>query len=376
MAPLLGLVGVLALTVLAVAVFRVPQTGAGAEEAVEAPGVSSAGTEAEPEVEPEDAPVALTVVGSGLRVERILQGTEFGFFSETGVGVNILDLASPGLVWELTNDNRNGADIIEVGFRLDALSGSGDDSLLPIDPAQIPNLAQVDQDLLLDAHGIVPYIDGAVGLFLSGPNDQQVSDWVDLQAAVDRGATVVVPAPPTDLAVVFVWALGSGDPELGLERYTDLIAGGAHAVGTTSDLVDIIASGPVVGAWSSAGVVRAQRTVSDIEFLVPTSGVVALPGFAGILAETEHPEEAHRWLDFRLDTTLQSAMTFEEVTRQLDRDPPVPPLPVIDLERDARAIVGFDLHDGDAFVVMNWSAVGASASDVTAALEEIVGEAN
>jgi hypothetical protein len=45
---------------------------------------------------------------------------------------------------------------------------------------------------------------------------------------------------------------------------------------------------------------------------------------------------------------------------------------VIDLQRDARGVTGFDLHAGDAFVVMDWMAVGASASDVTAALEAIV----
>jgi spermidine/putrescine-binding protein len=321
--PLLGLVGVLVLTALAVAVFRVPQNDLGTEEVetTDAPSVEPA---SEQQSVPEEAPAVVTVVGSGLRVEQILRGTEFGFFSETGLGVNVLDLASPGLVWELTNDNRNRADVIEVGFRLDALSGSGDDSLLPIDPAQIPSLAPVDEDFLLEARGIVPFIDGAVGLVSSGAGADELSDWADLQTAVDRGATVVVPAPPSDLAVVFVWALGDGDPERGVERYAELIDGGALAVRTTSDFIEVAGSGPVVGAWSSSGVVRAQRTVSDIEFLVPSSGAVALPGFAGILAETEQPEAAHRWLNFRLETILQTAMTFGEVTRQFDRDPPIP----------------------------------------------------
>ena len=371
--PLLALVGVLALIALSVAMLRVPPVDDETKAAVETTLASSPESQSESESAPEQAPPVLTVVGSGLWVEQILSGTEFGFFSETGFGLNVLDLASSGVVWELTRENRNRADIIEVGFRLDALSGSGDDSLLQIDSGQIPSLALVDEEFRLEAHGIVPFIDGAVGLVSSGVGDDEVSDWADLQTALDSGTTVVVPAPPSDLAVVFVWVLGDGDPEVGLDRYADLIAGGAVAVRTTSDFVEVAGSGPVVGAWSSSGVVRAQRTVVDMEFVVPTSGAVALPGFAGILADTEHPEAAHRWLEIRLDTHLQTAMTFGDVRHQFGEAPPVPPLPVIDVQRDARVFTGFDPHAGDAFRVLDWAAVGESAAEVTAALEEIVG---
>ena len=374
--PLLALVGVLAAIAFSVAMFRVPSDDGGTEGAVETTLASSAEPASVEGSEPEQEPVVLTVVGTGLRVEQILQGMEFGFVSETGVGVNVLDLASPGLVWELTSDNRNQADVIEVGFRLDALSGAGDDSLRTIDPAQIPSLAQVDERFRLEAHGIVPFIDGALGLVSTGAGGEELSDWADLQSAVDGGRTVVIPAPPTDLAVVFVWVIGDGDPDRGLERYADLIGGGAQAVRTTDEFVDLVASGPVVGAWSSTGAIRAQRTVSDIEFLVPDSGAVVLPGFTGILAEAEHPEDAHRWLEFRLQSAVQTAMTFDEVSRQFDRNPPVPPVPVIDVQRDARVVTGFDPHAGDAFVVMDWVAVGQSAPEVTAALESIVDPTN
>lgn len=371
--PLLGLVGVLALTALAIVMFRVAPNDVETEGApVETTLASNTGQEIVQENEPEEVPPSVTVVGSGQRVDQILQGSEFNFFSEIGVGVDVLPLPTPGLVWELTEDNRNRADVIEVGFRLDALSGTADDSLLPIDPAQIPSLGQVDEDFVLDAHGIVPFIDGAVGLVSAGAGGEVVSDWADLLTAVERGATVVVPAPPSDLAVVFVWALGDGDPERGLERYAELVEGGARPVRATGDFVEVVSSGPAVGAWSSTGVIRAQRTVSDLEFLVPLSGAVALPGFAGILAETEQPEAAHRWLEFRLGTILQTAMTFGEVMRQFDQEPSAPPVPVIDLSRDARPATGFDPHAGDAYVVLDWAAVGASAADVTAALETIV----
>lgn len=368
--PLAWLAFALAVTFGAVIAFRVPSEDVAASPEVplatastEGPGTEDTGPDPTA-----DQPV-LTVVGSGQAVSQILEGNEFNFFSETGFGVNVLALPSQSVVWDLVDENRNNADVIELGFRLEALSGAADDDLLPIDTSLIPNLSGVSDSFLLDANGVVPYIDSALGLFAS-ETVSAVTTWEGLRDAVDAGVSVVVPAPPTDLSVVFVWTLGDGDSQLGLDRYAALIAGGARALRTTGELVDAAAEGPIVGAWSSSGVKRAART-SDIEFVVPESGAVALPGFAGILADTEQPASAHEWLDFRLGPILQTSMTFTELMRQFDQDPPIPPIPVIDVDDDARPLTGFDPHAGDAFVVFDWPAVAAAAEEIVTDLQSL-----
>lgn len=372
-APFAWLALALAVTVGAVIVFRVPsQDVAAAPEppvATSAPSAEGTGTDDTGPDTSVNEPV-LTVAGSGQAVSQILGGSEFHFFSETGFGSDVLTLPSQAVVWDLVDENRNNVDVIEVGFRLEALSGGADDRLLPIDTSLIPNLASVSDAFVLDANGVVPYIDGALGLLASEAGVSEVTAWEGLQAAVDSGVTVVVPAPPTDLSVVFVWALGDGDPQLGLDRYGALIASGARALRTTGDLVDAAGEGPIVGAWSSSGVSRAGRS-SDIEFVVPESGAVALPGFAGILADTDQPESAHGWLNFRLGPILQTSMTFTELLRQANQDIQVPPIPVIDVDNDARPLTGFDPHAGDAFVVLDWSALAASKQEIVTELESL-----
>lgn len=373
-APIAWLALALAVTVGAVIVFRVPSQDVAASPdvplATSDPSPEEAGTDDTGPDTSEDQP-GLTVAASGQAVSQILEGNEFDFFNETGLGVDLLALPSQAVVWDLIDENRNDADVIEVGFRLEALAGDSDDRLLPIDGSLIPNMANVRDAFLLDANGIVPYIDGALGLFASEAGVSAVTAWEELQDAVDAGVTVVVPAPPTDLSVVFVWTLGDGDPQLGIDRYAALIAGGARALRTTGDLVDVAAEGPVVGAWSSSGVKRAGRS-TDLEFVVPTSGAVALPGFAGILADTDQPEMAHRWLNFRLKPSVQTSMTFSELPRQFNQDVPVAPIPVIDVERDARPLTGFDPHAGDAVVVLDWPEVAASANEIITGLESLI----
>jgi hypothetical protein len=152
---------------------------------------------------------------------------------------------------------------------------------------------------------------------------------------------------------------GGDDGDAGATRRTPLA------------LIDAVEVGQIAGAWSSGGVTRAGRH-TELRFVVPASGAVVLPGFVGIVAETEMADAAYRWLDYRLDTRIQSDMTFGELSWRIGTETPVPHVPVVDVGRDARPYTGFDPHAGDAYAIFDWKLVGASADIVMTRVRALV----
>ena len=72
-------------------------------------------------------PPSITVAAAGRYGTEVLQGLEFAFFDLTGEAVDVVGLTSEFDVWKLAADtNRIDADVIEVGFRTDALSAVGE----------------------------------------------------------------------------------------------------------------------------------------------------------------------------------------------------------------------------------------------------------
>lgn len=47
-------------------------------------------------------------------------------------------------------------------------------------------------------------------------------------------------------------------------------------------------------------------------------GAVALPAFTGVVAGTDHLDEAHRWVEVRFSDELKTNMTFGTLMRALD----------------------------------------------------------
>lgn len=356
-----------------VVVFRVPDADRSPDES--SPSTLAAPVSDDPAPEP-DEPDPVVVVGSGEYVNRVLSGTEFTFFTATGLGVSVVTLGSGALVWQLGEENPHGFDVIEVGFRLDALAGAGDDRFVPVDLAVVENLTFVPDEFQVDANGIVPGLDGALGLFTSGFDGQpapEMGGWDDLLGAAESGATVVIPGPPLHVAVVFTWAVGDGDPVAGLERYQRLVDAGAVPLSSTTALREQADEGPLVGAWTSAGVKRLPHPYEAL-FIVPDSGAVALPAFSAVLADSDVPEDGQRWLNHRLSSTVQRSMTFDQVLVGLNEEVPIPLVPVVPLGEDARPFTAFDPHTGDDYVVFDWKAVWESVEAINDALSAIVME--
>lgn len=343
---------------------------------VGSPGPTSA-EGGDPESAPTDEEIAqapgVIVAGSGPYVADILQGYSFDFYTDTGYGIQFEVLGSTSEVWRLHDDPDSDVDVVEIGFRLEALAGEADEHFLPIDPSVVPTLHQVPEWLRIDANGIVPGIEGALGLIHVPGEGEAPASWDDLTAIAESGRSVVIPGPPLSLAVVFVHALGGGDVEAGLEAYAGLVGASAVPARTTAEFQQALADGAVAGAWSSNGAVSTDRSITlDADFIVPASGAVVLPAFTGIRRGTASPEAALAWLEFRLGEP-QEGMSFDDLISRIDGPVPIPLTPVMDTGRSPLIHTGIDPFSGEPFIGLDWAAVAASRDDVIARLEEITG---
>lgn len=267
---------------------------------------------------------SVQVAGAGPYVEDVLQGHSLDFYRETGYGIQFELFGSMAEVWRLHDDAGTEVDVVEVGFRLEALAGLADEHFLPIDESAVPALDRVPDWLGIDANGIVPGIEGALGLIHVPGQGDPPGSWVELVAMAEDGRAVVIPGPPLSLAVVFVHAMGEGSVDVGLELYANLVAAGAIPARTTAEFQQALADGAVAGAWSSNGAVASDRSITfDADFLVPDTGAVVLPTFAGILETAAAPDAAMAWLEFRLREP-QESMTFGEIISMVDGPPPSP----------------------------------------------------
>lgn len=316
----------------------------------------------------------VNVVGSGRYTDEVLAALTIRFMSSHDIEETdaiVEALATEGDVWRLTESETTSVDVIEIGFSLDAISGAFDERFLPLDRSMLPNLDAVPDRYVHEVNGLVPGVDGAVVMFADGQSSYKPIDWIDLVDAAESGVSVAVPGPPLTISVVFVFALGSGDPGVGLERYRRIVDAGGRAVTTTAQLREVMDSAVTVGAWSSSGVVALSREGPTAAIIAPSSGLVPLPAFSGILATADDPVAAHRWLNYRLAAETQSVMTFRPLLRSQNEATPVPWGPVVDVGEDPSSLVGFDPLRSPV-LELDWAALRATADQITTELQTIV----
>ena len=317
------------------------------------------------------------VAASGRYAEEVLEPLTLRFMSGHDMAepphVEVVQLANETEVWHLSESTTTSFDIIEIGFRLDVFSDEARSRFLELDRRLLPNLGVVSDRFDLPINGVIPGVDGALAMFADARSSYAPVDWADLVEAARSGVAVAVPGPPLSISVVFVWALGGGDAEIGLELYRELINAGATAVTTTGQLRTLMETDVPVGAWSTSGIIEINRSpATSLTLVTPRSGLVVLPSFMGILATTDDPKAAHRWVNFRLSYDTQSAMAFRDLIRIRGDSAPVPWGPVVDVGQDPTARIGFDPLRAP-LLELDWSAVAATAADITEGLTDIIG---
>lgn len=317
--------------------------------------------------------VPVVAVGaSGAVAEDVLPGVAFGFFDEQRL-VDLRILPSEREVWDAVFDDGTELDVVEIGFRLDAAGGLADDRLLPIDTSVVPVELQ-HPAAALDANVVAVGIDSALGLFSIPGAVERPEDWPDLLGLARAGEGVLIPGPPLDIAVVFVHALGGGDPAAGLDFYRSLVEAGAMPISNSTMFEEAIDAGVVAGAWTNWAVVRLDRSIPyDADFAVPSSGAVALPALAGVVVTSDVPEVSMQWLGERMRPDAQLEMLVRDVFVPTGESFVTRLTPSVDVGRPVGALTGFDLFSGQPFLELDWRTVAESADDIRSALSQIVG---
>jgi ABC-type Fe3+ transport system substrate-binding protein len=317
---------------------------------------------------------AIVVAASGGTVDRGLAPLEEVFLAESGWFADVRRLGSELDVWNLAaKENSLGVDVIEVGFRTDAMSGEAGEVFLPIDPRIVPSLDRIpDRFRIPEDRGVVVGFSGLLGLAVSEQVSSPPRSWNDLAPFAARGA-LGIPSPGSLTASLFVLALGEQDPSVGLERYAALIDAGAVTLGPSDEFIAAFNEGLEVGVWTTSGMWRSEGRLPGVRFIVPDEGAVGLPAFAGVLASAQNPELAMEWIEFRLSEPVQQAMSsIAEQGRFGSEDVPAisPVVPGIEGLGDG-GLAYFTLDDLDGDVIgLDWSRFSETRAAIDSFFED------
>lgn len=303
-------------------------------------------------------PPTITIAAGGRFGSEVLESLEFAFWEESGEPVDVVPLSSDFEVWkQATQSNRVDADVIEVAFRTDAFTGEAAEAFLPLTEELVPALAGIPSEFRLpEDRGVVVGLSGLVGFVVDSRSATAApGSWSEVAGvAPDR---LVLPAPSSVMAPIVVLAAGNGDIDAGVELYASWLDGGALTASNTEEYVAALRDGAEAAVWTSGGFWRAEGRMEGLEFVAPVEGAVALPAFSGVLASSDHPEVAARWIDYRLSDSVQrqAASTYEHGRfGQSDLAPLSPILPGLDEGGLSRA--HFDLGSFPGSIVgVDWS---------------------
>jgi thiamine transport system substrate-binding protein len=245
-----------------------------------------------------------------------------GFTASTGIDVRVVPAGDAGqLVNRAVLAAGNPEGDVLFGIDNNLLAGALDAGVFS--PYTSPRLARVDDDYELDAdHRVTPIDHGEVclnvdrGWFADHHLDEPAT-LADLTQPAYRGLTVVEnPATSTPgLAFLLATVAEFGDP--GWQSFwTELRANDVLVVegwesayyGEFSGAGGGEGTRPIVVSYATspvAEVVFADPPVDDAPTAVVASSCFRQIEFAGVLAGTEHPEEAGRLIDFLLSRPFQ-----------------------------------------------------------------------
>ncbi len=319
----------------------------------------------EPHIDTTLPPPSISVATSGRFGSEVLQRLEREYFSDTGESVDVVPLSSDLDVWRLVTDaNPSAIDVVEVGFRTDALSASPVDAVIPLDVSAMPNLATLPAEFRLpDDWAAVVGFTGFLGLVVDESASSTVRSWFELESF--DPATLVVPAPDALLAPIVVLAVGQGDIEAGVEIYATWIDAGALTASRTDDYIDALAQGAELAIWTSSSLWRVQGRLDGFVFTAPAEGAVALPAITAVPATADDPEAAMAWIDFRLGPTAQVAAASGAEQGTFGREDLAVLSPVLsgldDLPSSSTAFYRLDAFPGNV-VTVDWRSYGEARS--------------
>lgn len=124
------------------------------------------------------------------------------------------------------------------------------------------------------------------------------TSWADLVQADYKGL-VAMPSPLYSGAAMIHMTTLTEDPALGWAYYEGLAANEARADGGNGGVFKAVAAGEKpYGVLVDYMALRAKAKGSPIDFVFPSEGVTYVTEPVAIMAETKHPEQAQKFVDF------------------------------------------------------------------------------
>ena len=143
------------------------------------------------------------------------------------------------------------------------------------------------------------------GLIRNADAPMELTSWRDLLSEEAAGQ-VVMPSPLTSGAALINYATLRGVDGLGPEYFEELAAGGALAQGGNGGVFQSVAGGEkMYGIVVDFLPIREAAAGSPVEFVFPEEGVSAVTEPVAIMAGTDAPDAARRFVDFLLSTQGQ-----------------------------------------------------------------------
>ena len=143
------------------------------------------------------------------------------------------------------------------------------------------------------------------GLIRNAGAPMELTSWRDLLSEEAAGQ-VVMPSPLTSGAALINYATLRGVDELGPEYFEELAAGGALAQGGNGGVFQSVAGGEkMYGVVVDFLPIREAAAGSPVEFVFPEEGVSAVTEPVAIMAGTDAPDAARRFVDFLLSVEGQ-----------------------------------------------------------------------
>ena len=143
------------------------------------------------------------------------------------------------------------------------------------------------------------------GLIRNTGAPMEITSWRDLLSEEAAGQ-VVMPSPLTSGAALINYATLRGVDGLGPEYFEGLAAGGALAQGGNGGVFQSVASGEkMYGIVVDFLPIREAAAGSPVEFVFPEEGVSAVTEPVAIMAGTDAPDAARRFVDFLLSVEGQ-----------------------------------------------------------------------
>ncbi len=267
--------------------------------------------------------------------DYIAEDTIANFEAETGIKVNYDVYDNNEIVDAKLLAGNSGYDIVvPSGNFLERQIRAG--LIMPLDKSKLPNLVNLDPDIMAtaaaqdpeNAHA-VPYMINTIGL---GYNVQKVEAALGADAPIDSWDLLFDPETVAKLASCGVAVLDSPSEVMGIALHylgldpnseaTDDLARAEELMNSikpsiryfhSSQYIDDLGNGEICLALGYSGDVFIASDNAgegiEIEYLIPKEGAATLFDFLAIPADAPNPDNAHRFINYILEPQVVAAIT-------------------------------------------------------------------